>query len=185
MVEMSYSHGASLSLAEEDSKFYSRRAHTNAVRLRISHGGNLVHYTCKIYANGKVEEMNWKCDMDFMSYIKTFKDINKLGYVRIKYMWYHDPKFSFKCELRPLNNDTYVLKFGEDMNGHDVSNIYVKHIIDEPIVITEDEVGEYVEFVHDPIQIDSDDEVHVEEKGVVHFEEREEVHVERGEKVHV
>lgn len=78
-------------------------------------------------------------------------------------MRYHHPKFSFECGLIPLNNDAYVLKFGEDMNGYDLANIYVKHIVYELIVISEEQVKKYVELVHDPIQIDSDDEIHVDE----------------------
>lgn len=47
-----------------------------------------------------------------MSYMEIFKVITSLGYVRIKCMWYHDPKFSLERGLRPINNDTKVFKFG-------------------------------------------------------------------------
>lgn len=36
------------------------------------------------------------------------------------------------------------------MNDYDSADIYVNHIVDEPIVIREDEVKEYVELVHEP-----------------------------------
>lgn len=90
-------------------------------------------------------------------------------------MWYLDLKYSFECELRPLNNDTYVLKFGENTNGYDYSNIYVEHIVYEPIVITENEVREFVEPLKEPINIDSDDKAHVEESEEVHVEVWEDV----------
>lgn len=48
-------------------------------------------------------------------------------------------------------------KFDEDIKGFDVGNIYVEHVVDEPEVITEEEVREYVEPVHDPIDIELDE----------------------------
>lgn len=89
--------------------------------------------------------MNCKFEVGFMSYMDFMKIINNLDYVRIKCTWYHHPKFSFESGVRLLNNDAYVLKFGKDMNNYDVVNIYVEHIVDWPIVISEEQVKEYVE----------------------------------------
>ncbi|XP_058765307.1 uncharacterized protein LOC131638779 [Vicia villosa] len=158
---MSQSYNQSSSCTKEDHNFCSRPADTTAIRLRINHGGDLVHNPCKLYVNGKVKEMNWTFDVDFMCYMDFIKVVNNLGYIRIKGMWYHHPKFSFERGLRPLNNDADVLKFGEDMNGYDVGNIYVEHIVDEPVVLSEEQVREYVEPVQDTIEIESDDEVHL------------------------
>ena len=77
--------------------------------------------------------------MDFMCYMDFMKVVKELGYVRIKGMWYHHLKLSLARGLRPLNNDADVLKFGEDMKGYDLGNIYVEHVVDEPEVLTEEE----------------------------------------------
>ena len=59
--------------------------------------------------NGKVEELEWEFDVDFMCYMDFMKVVKELGYVRIKGMWYHHPKLSLARGLRPLNNDADVL----------------------------------------------------------------------------
>lgn len=65
---------------------YFMPAQINAVRLRINHEGTLLHYSCKLGIDGKVEEMNWEWDMDFMSYMDIGEVIKKLGCKRIKCM---------------------------------------------------------------------------------------------------
>ncbi|CAI8614440.1 unnamed protein product [Vicia faba] len=78
-------------------------------------------------------------------------------------MWHYDLKFSFEHGLGPHNKDTYVLKFGEDMNGYEVANIYVEHIVDELIFIIEDGVRK-------------EGELHVKKRKEVHVEESEEIY---------
>lgn len=116
----------------------------NVVKLRIDHGGSLLHYPCKLYVDGKVDELNWKWDVDLMLYMEIFEVIKSSGYTRVKCMWYHDLKFSLECWLRPIIKDKDVLKFGEGMKGYDYVDIYVEHIVDEPNIIAEDEVKGYV-----------------------------------------
>lgn len=58
------------------------------------------------------------------------------------------------------------------MKGYDCVDIYVKNIVDEPTVVTKDEVREYVEAQQETINIDSDGEVHVEDKDEDHGEGR-------------
>lgn len=74
--------------------------------------------------------------------------INNLGYLRLKCLWYHYPKYSFEHGRKPLNNDKDVLKFWEDMFGYESVNIYVENVVDELDVITKGELRDYVE----PIQ---------------------------------
>lgn len=81
-------------------------------------------------------------------------------------------KCSFSRVLSPLNNDTNVLKFGEDMSGYEYAKIYVEHMVDEPIVIIIDEVSEFVKPIQEPLTIDLDDDVQVEEREEVQVEEK-------------
>ncbi|CAK8534364.1 unnamed protein product [Lathyrus sativus] len=168
---------------KEDPKFCSRSAKINAVKLRINHGKSLLHYPCKLYVDGKVDEMNWKWDVDLISYMEIFEVIKSLSYVRAKCIWYHDPKFSLERRLRPMNNDKDILKFGEDMKGYDYADIYVDHIVDEPEVVTKDEIREYVEVQQETINVDSDDEVHLEDNDEDNVEEMEKVQLEQREEV--
>jgi hypothetical protein len=78
--------------------------------------------------------MNWKWDVDTMSYMQVERMIKNEGYNNIKCLWYWDPKFSFSRGLRSLNNDGDVLKFIEDIKGFDVVDVYVEHTIDNPII---------------------------------------------------
>ncbi|KAI5412884.1 hypothetical protein KIW84_057491 [Lathyrus oleraceus] len=164
---MSFTYYPPSSRTKGDPKFCTRPSQANAVTLTINHrGGTLLHYPCKFYLNGKLEDMNWKWDIDFMSYMDIKEVIKKLGYIRIKCMWYHDLKYSFEHGVKPINNDKDVLKFGEEMSGYEIASIYVEHVVNEPTIITEDEVREFVEPIQEPINIESDEreEVQVEER---------------------
>ncbi|KAI5421780.1 hypothetical protein KIW84_045278 [Lathyrus oleraceus] len=160
---------------------FTRPTKINAVKLRISHGGSLFHYPCKLYVDRKIYELNSKWDVDSISYMEIFKVTKSLGYVRVKFMWYHDSKFSLEHGRIPINNDKDILKFREDMKGYDYVNIYVEHIVDELNVVIEDGVREYIKARQDTINIDSNDEVHLEDKDEDHLEETEEVQDEQRE----
>jgi hypothetical protein len=111
-----------------------RPAETQHVRIRFHHRGELVNSPVKWYINGEVSEMNWKWDVDRMSYMQVEKMIKNEGYNNIKCLWYWNPKFSFSRGLRSLNNDGDVLKFIEDIKGFHVVDVYVEHNIDNPII---------------------------------------------------
>ncbi|KAI5441136.1 hypothetical protein KIW84_010557 [Lathyrus oleraceus] len=175
---MSVSYGAPSSWTKEDPKFCSRQAKINVVKLRTNQGGSLIYYPCKLYVDGEVDELNWKWEVDLMSYMEIFRVIKSLCYARVKCMWYHDMKFSLERGIRTINNDKDVLKFGEDMKGYDYNDIYVEHIVYEPNFVTENEVREFVEAQQETINVELDDEVHIEDKDEDNVEETEEVQLE-------
>lgn len=55
-----------------------------------------------------------------------------------KTLWYRQPKFSLAHGLRPINSDTNVLKFAEDVKGFEVIEVYVERLVDTPILCEED-----------------------------------------------
>lgn len=44
-------------------------AHTQSIKLRTHHRGELVENPIKWYINGEVSEMNWSWDVDYMPYM--------------------------------------------------------------------------------------------------------------------
>ncbi|CAI8619499.1 unnamed protein product [Vicia faba] len=62
--------------------------------------------------------------------------------MNIKCMWYWNPKYNFSSGFRPLNCDSDILKFVEDVKGFDLADVYVEHSIE---VINEFEIVCYDE----------------------------------------
>jgi hypothetical protein len=60
-----------------------RPAETQRVRIRFHHRGELVNSPVKWYINGEVSEMNWKWDVDTMSYMQVEMMIKNEGYNNI------------------------------------------------------------------------------------------------------
>lgn len=79
-----------------------------------------------------MSELNWKWNVDYMSYMQLEPLIQKEGYTNVKCMLYWNPRFSFARGLRPLNCDADLLKFIEDINGIGIElvYVYVEHSID-------------------------------------------------------
>lgn len=53
--------------------------------------------------------MNWKWDVNFMSYMQVMELFKRGGYKDIKCMWYWNPMYIFSRGLRPLKYDNDVL----------------------------------------------------------------------------
>ncbi|CAI8615409.1 unnamed protein product [Vicia faba] len=87
-----------------------------------------------------------------MSYMNLKNLIKDEGYRNIKCTWYWNPKYSFSRGLRPLNCDSDVLKFAEDIKGFELVDVYVEHSI-EVTPIEDDDYGG-LNYVHD--EVDSD-----------------------------
>ncbi|KAH1111095.1 hypothetical protein GYH30_009740 [Glycine max] len=87
------------------------------------------------------------------------------GFKNFKCLWYKHPRFALSCGSKSLNSDKDVLQLTNDCKGFEIVEIYVKHVIDVPII------GE--EFVNeggsDFVTIDDSDsggEGDVQRKGV-------------------
>ncbi|KAI5397952.1 hypothetical protein KIW84_063676 [Lathyrus oleraceus] len=119
-------------------KYCLRPSQNRSIRLRIHHRGKLVETPVKWYVNGIFSEMNWKWDVDYMSYMQLEEMIGNEGYTNIKCLWYWNLRFGFNRDLRPINCDVDILKFIEDANGFELIYVYVEHTI----------VHDYAEEVH-------------------------------------
>ncbi|KAK2427339.1 hypothetical protein QL285_025923 [Trifolium repens] len=75
--------------------------------------------------------------------------IKSLGYASVKCLWYCDPSLSFSRGLRPLNNDNDLLNFVGDVKGFEVVDVYVEHIVDNPLVVSESDVDDDENWVAD------------------------------------
>ena len=116
------------------------------MRLRLHHRGRFVNEPVHLYVGGEVTEMNWKFDVDFMSYMDLEALVKGQGYIDIGSLWYRNPKFSFTRGLRPLNNDRDVLQFGQDVVGHEVIDVYVEHkVSDPPEIVDPSELDKVIE----------------------------------------
>ena len=101
-----------------------------------------------------------------MSFIEIKKKVvDDLGFKNFKCLWYKHPRFALSCGSKSLNSDKDVLQLTNDCKGFEIVEIYVKHVIDVPII------GE--EFVNeggsDFVTIDDSDsggEGDVQRKGV-------------------
>ncbi|CAL5192488.1 unnamed protein product [Lathyrus oleraceus] len=120
---------------KERVKYCVRPAMSNKIRLRIHHKGKLVETPVKWYVNGKVTEMNWSWNADYMSYMELEDMIKSEGYVNIKCLWYWNPTYKFFRGLRSLNNDQDVLQFSKDVVSYDVIDVYVEHCVGIPEII--------------------------------------------------
>lgn len=115
------------------------------IRLRIHHMGELLQTPFKLYVKGKVDEMDWEWDVDYINHYKLEELVKcEEHYNNIKCMWYWFPKYSFQRGLRPLNCDDHVLQFVKDMKDYEVADIYVEHKVDTP-VLPEDGDGHEVQ----------------------------------------
>ncbi|KAJ1375315.1 hypothetical protein SESBI_51138, partial [Sesbania bispinosa] len=118
------------------SNYVSRPSECHEIRLRIHHGGEFVgHLPLELkYIKGSVEETNWGWDINEISYIEMTKLVKGIGYASFKSLWYWDPKCDFSEGLKPLNCDKDVLKFSETVEGLDVINVFIEHLVDIPII---------------------------------------------------
>ncbi|GAU18410.1 hypothetical protein TSUD_202990 [Trifolium subterraneum] len=148
-----------------------RQADKQEDKFRIHHGGNFVNSPVKKYVNGQVHEMENKLDVDWFSVLDLENIVKSLGYVDLKCMWYHHPKYSFVDGLRPFNNDSDFQKLVEDSKGYNTIDLYVEHSIDSPIVCLDRET---------PVIVDIDDEGPLLDEYGVDGVETEEVRVEEG-----
>ena len=103
-------------------------------------------------ADGNVSEMNWKWDVDFMSYMDLESLIQSEGYKNIKCLWYWDPAYRFSRGLRSLNNDQDVLQFSKDVIVYDVIDVYVEHNVKMLDIVDDSELDANIDG-------DSDDDV--------------------------
>ncbi|CAI8610422.1 unnamed protein product [Vicia faba] len=77
----------------------------------------------KLYVGEVVTEMDWDCDVDFLSYMQIEDLIKAEGYCNIKCLWYWNLNFSFSRGLRPLNSDKDVLRLVKDEGSNGEENV--------------------------------------------------------------
>ncbi|XP_058784134.1 uncharacterized protein LOC131658902 [Vicia villosa] len=154
--------------------FVSRPSKSQFMRLRIHHWGRFVDNPVKLYVGELITEMDWDWDVEYLSYMQIEELINAHGYFNIKCLWYWNPNFSFSHGLRPLNNDSDVLRFMEDVRGFKVVDIYVEHKVEE--VSIDDVIFE--EEVTVEVEVNNEEEVNVEENVEVEVDNKEEENVE-------
>jgi hypothetical protein len=90
-----------------------------------------------MYVCGQMQEMSFIQDVNHMSCMDISKLIKSSGYSDFKSLYYRHPKLALGHELRPLNCDDYVLKFANDVKGHEVIEVCVEHLFDTYIEVYE------------------------------------------------
>ncbi|XP_058759822.1 uncharacterized protein LOC131633127 [Vicia villosa] len=164
----------SLKMMNGQVKYCLRPSQDIKVRLRLHHRGRFVTEPVKLYVGGVVTEMDWRWDVDFMSYMDLEALIKSHDYVDINSLWYRNPVLSFTRGLKPLNNDNDVLQFTQDVVGHEVIDVYVDHKVSSPPEIVDpSEV-----YVDDDVEIIGGNDFNEKEKEC----EAEQVHPEGNEK---
>ncbi|KAI5428147.1 hypothetical protein KIW84_033232 [Lathyrus oleraceus] len=122
-------------------KLCLRPSQNHKVKLRIHHKDRLVVEPVKWYVDGYVSEMNWKWDVELMSYMDLKSLIKSEGYKGIRCMWYWNSRFNFSCDLRLLNNDNDALQFAKDVIGFEVMDVYVEHNVEILETVDDSELG--------------------------------------------
>lgn len=80
-------------------------------------------------------ESGW--DVDEISLIDLDKIVKSLGHDIYKSIRYRHPERDLSDGLRPLNTDKDVIQFMQDVRGHTKVDIYVEHLIDNPVIVEE------------------------------------------------
>lgn len=96
--------------------------------------------------------MNWKQDVDYLSYFELLELIKKEGYKYIRCIGYWNHRFSFSRGLQTLNYDDDVLQLIKDVNGCEVIDLYVEHNISEPGIVDEATIGKNITYDDDEVQ---------------------------------
>ncbi|CAK8541677.1 unnamed protein product [Lathyrus sativus] len=146
-------------------KFCLRPSETQKIRFRVHHRGYFVDTPAKLYVVGLILEMNWKWNVDYLSYFELLELIKKDGYRDIMCIWYWNPRYSFTRGLRKIKGNGDVLRLIRDVDGCEVVDLYVEHSISVPDIVDDAEVGHDIISDDDDVQCTSekfvDDEVEV------------------------
>ena len=93
--------------------------------------------------------------------------INSLGYKSFKCLWYRDPRKALSRGLKPLNCDSDILQFAEDVFGFDVVEVYVDQGVIDKSSIKLNDVNEDEVVVIDGVEAEAVVESEVEVEGQV------------------
>lgn len=98
-------------------QLFLRLAKSHKIRLRLYHKGRLVEKPVKWYVDGDVYEMNWRCNVDYMSYLEVEGLIQSEGRKNINCLRYWNPAYNFPRSLRPLKMIKMYYNFSNMSKG--------------------------------------------------------------------
>ena len=132
----------------------------NLFSLVLYHGSHFVNILCGY--EGGVKTVFDKCDLEKWSKIEIDSMVRDLGYDLISRLWYRVTSISIKdSELHMANSDHDALLMTELVPGYGEIEVYVEHIVEEPIINSD------LEDVDDDYNDDVDDDDHVDEDEVI------------------